>query len=238
VAKPIDKPEPLVEPEPFHGGFFEVFDLVLRGQKRLNAVLRHEPNLASVTQKLLWVSLLGLAVHGLIVGAAATLLKVGPFGYFFNSGTPFLWMPLAAMLAFVGALGLCLPTFYFHIQLSGLDASFRLVTAQALRGQATTSVLLLGVLPFYAAVALACVLGLTFDPLSVLLLGVTLPFMVGLLGLSSIYRAFSDLARYLPITHQRRGNFVRRMVLCWGAVYTVVAPVAFVRLSSALSQAL
>jgi hypothetical protein len=215
-----------------------MFDLILKGQKRLNAVLRDEAALPSVIQRLLFLSLLGLAVHGLCVGVAAQLVDFGYRDLYYQQGHPILWMPIASMLAFVGALCICLPSFYFYTQLSGLDASFRLVTAQALRGQATTSVLLLGVLPFYAAWVLSCVLGLYPDPQTVLFVGMGLPFAVGLLGVHAIYKGFSEMARHLPTTHQRRGNFLRRMVLGWGTVYTAVAPVALWRLAHVLGGSL
>jgi hypothetical protein len=206
-----------------------MFDLVLRGQKRLSAVLRDEAALPETIQKLLALSLLGLAVQGLVLGLAAQLLHPAELAEL-GRGHPLLWMPLAFCLAFVGTLGICLPSFYFYTQLSGLDASFRLVTAQALRTQATTSLLLLGVQPFYAAYALACVLGLASDPDTVLLAGCALPFGVGLFGVHALYRGFCDLAEVLPVTHARRGRFLQRMVLCWGALYSVVAPVALYRL--------
>ncbi|MHB8877601.1 MAG: hypothetical protein ACYC8T_28250 [Myxococcaceae bacterium] len=233
VARAVPPPP---EPETFSGPLPGMFDLILRGRRRLNALMRDEGALPGVTQKLLLLSLLGLAVHGLAVGLAAQLLPGEDPTSLYRQGHPLLWMPLASMLAFVGALCICLPSFYFYTQLSGLDASFRLVTAQALRAQATTSVLLLGVLPFYAAWVLACVLGLYRDSSTVLLVGLCLPFGVGLLGVHAIYQAFSELARHLPVTHARRGNFLRRMVLGWGAVYSVVAPVALVRLAQALGK--
>jgi hypothetical protein len=124
-----------------------MLDLILRGQSHLTRVLLDDRALPVAVQKLLALSLLGLGVHGLVVGFAAQVLRPdlpwgGPLGH------PVVWMPLALVLAFVGALAVCLPSFYFYTQLAGLDASFRLVTAQALRAQATTSVLLLGVAPF------------------------------------------------------------------------------------------
>jgi len=233
-AAPELAPEP--EPETFTGPPPGMFDLILRGRKHLNALMRDEAALPGVTQKLLLLSLLGLAVHGLAVGLAAQFLPCSGVDAYLRQGHPLFWMPLASMLAFVGALCICLPSFYFYTQLSGLDASFRLVTAQALRAQATTSVLLLGVLPFYAAWVLACVLGFYPFPAQVLTVGLFLPFAVGLLGVRAIYQAFSEMARTLPVTHARRGDFLRHMVLGWGAVYSVVAPVALVRLSEALGK--
>ncbi len=234
---PAPAPPPAVaaavsEPEPSTIG---ILDLILRGQSRLTRVLLDERALPVAVQRLLALSLLGVGVHGLLVGIAAQLLRVelpwgGPLGH------PVVWMPLALVLAFVGGLCVCLPSFYFYTQLAGLDASFRLVTAQALRAQATTAVLLLGVAPFYAALVLGCVAGAIADAPRVVLAGVALPFVVGLYGQRALYRGFGELSLVLPITHRRRGDFLKRMIVCWTVVYAAVAPVALVRLAQALAQ--
>jgi hypothetical protein len=224
-----------------------MFDLVLRGQRRLSQLLTDEHAMPSTLLRLLGLSLAGLGVHGLTLGLGAAYLRVASGSDVFGGSRPWLWMPLAIGGAFLGALCVCLPSFYFYTQLSGLDASFRLVTAQALRAQATTSVLLLGALPFYAAwlLFIAAVspdfrqeVGPYLDPRVVLSLGMGLPFLVGVFGVWQVYRGFEDLIQILPITHVRRGNFLGRMVLCWGAVFTAVAGAGLWRLSEALSHRL
>jgi hypothetical protein len=211
-----------------------MFDLVLRDEARLHRLLRDEAVLPELIQKMLTLSVLGLTIHGVVLGMAAQLFEPQPWLGFYQSGHPVLWMPLAFVGAFLGALCICLPSFYFYTQLSGLDASFRLVTAQALRAQATTSLLLLGVLPFYAAWLLGTVVGLFGDARLALFAGMCLPFAVGLFGIRAVYRGFRALAEHLPVTHQRRGAFLQRLVLCWGGVYSCVAPVALYRLAEAL----
>ena len=221
--------------EAVRGDLPGMFDLILRGRQKLDLLLRQESELPRSSAQLLALALVGTAVHGLVLGVAAQLLPPEVVGPFSARGTPVLWMPLAFTGSFVGALCICLPSFYFYTQLSGLDASFRLVTAQALRGWATTSVLLLGVLPFFAAYALAAALKV-IDSQYVIAIGYLLPFAVGLLGVRALYCAFEDLALHLPKTHARRGNFLLRMVLAWAAVYTMVAPVALWRLAEALGK--
>ena len=210
-----------------------MFDLILRGREQLDEVLRDDTQLPGAAQKLLLLSILGLAIHGVVLGLAALALPPDSVDSFFRIGRPWLWAPLAFTGAFIGTLGICLPSFWFYTQLSGLDASFRLVAAQALRAQATTSVLLLGVLPFYAAYAMGAALHL-FSPGGVVIVGLWLPFAVGLFGVGALYKAFRSLAQHLPRTHVRRGNFLLRMVLCWAAVYSVIAPIALWSLASAL----
>ncbi len=232
APSPAKRPTPAKEREAELG----MFDLILRGQAHLTSVLRREKDLPATLQKLLVLSLLGLGVHGLVVGFAAEVLGQNLYGG--AVGHPTLWMPIAFVTAFVGALCVCLPSFYFYTQLSGLDASFRLVTAQALRAQATTAVLLLGVTPFYAALVLAGALGFIESTHHVIVAGLVVPFVVALFGMHALYKGFCDLAQVLPLTHQRRGDFLRRMVVCWAVVYTSVAPVALYRIGEALSSRL
>jgi hypothetical protein len=217
-----------------------MFDLILRGQDQLDELLRDETKLPGIIRKLLALSISGLLVHGLVVGATIQLLGLNTVAAselaFIAGGHPVLWMPPVFVLSFLGALSICLPSFYFYTQLSGLDASFRLVTAQALRAQATTSVMLFGVLPIYVAIALAAVLHVFVGADTVAAAGLLAPFAVGLLGIRAVYKGFSRLAAHLPVTHARRGDFIKRMTLAWGAVYTAVAPVALYRLTEALSK--
>lgn len=215
-------------------GFFE---LVLSEGRRMDNLVLDEGRLPTTVTRLLLLSLAGLAVYGAVVGLAA---EASTLSAWFNTGAPILWMPLAFSGAFLAAIGISLPSFYFYTQLSGLDASFRLITAQALRVQARTSVVLLGVLPFYAALALG--VGLGFDlglgANGVLMVGLFLPFVVGFVGIATLYRSFKRLVHRLPITHERRGNIMLRLVLCWGAVFSAIAPVALWRLGEFLGTVL
>jgi hypothetical protein len=211
-------------------GFFE---LVLTEGRVMDELVMDDARLTRTVQKLLLVSMAGLMIYGVVVGVAADISSLPAW---FTQGTPALWMPLAFAGAFLAAIGICLPSFYFYTQLSGLDASFRLITAQSLRVQARTSVVLLGVLPFYAALALGTQIGfdLGLGANGVVLVGMALPFMVGLIGIVTLYRSFKRLVELLPITHERRGNIMLRLVLCWGAVFSAVAPVALWRLGELL----
>ena len=228
---------PAIPAEPASARPRNMFDLILRGRERLDELLRDETQLAPAAQKLLVLSILGLAIHGAVLGLAAAALPPQAVGAFLARGRPWLWAPLSFAGAFIGTLGICLPSFWFYTQLSGLDASFRMVAAQALRAQATTSLLLLGVLPFYAAYAMGAALHLV-DPSGVVTVGLWLPFVVGLFGVAALYRAFQSLAWHLPRTHERRGNFLLRMVLCWAGVYSTIAPIALWALASALGNVL
>lgn len=218
------------------GSFFE---LILRQPRRLDRLLRDEGQLFPAIQQLLLLAVVGLAAHGLAMGIAAQALGRGhcdTLGAFWARGNPALWMPLAMVGAFLGALCICLPSFYFYTQLAGLDASFRQVTALALRGQAVSSVMLLGTLPVFVATALARGAGVAFTGDGVMLFGALLPFLVGLTGIHALYRGFVGLAEQLPPTHLRRGHYLRRMMLCWVAIFAVISPIALARLFDALGS--
>jgi hypothetical protein len=215
-----------------------ITEMILRDQKNLSALIQDEHRSMPTITRLLIISIAGLSVHGLVLGAVTEILGIGPSSElgFMSGGHPVLWMAPVFVAAFMGALSICLPSFYFYTQLSGLDASFRVVTAQALRAQATTSVLLLGALPVYVAIALASVLHVMVSADQAITIGIALPFLIGLFGVRAVQNGFRDLLTSLPITHARRGNFVGRMVLAWGAVYTAIAPIALYRLAESLSK--
>lgn len=211
-----------------------LFDLLLRGQKQLSELFIKEDDLAPAIRRMLLLSVLGLIVHALAVGTVVHFYKT-PGGWL-SGGNPFLWAPISFVIAFVGALLICLPSFWFYTQLAGLDASFRLCTAQALRAQATTSVLMLGAMPVYLAIALSAALGIVVQPKTAIWIGFFMPFIVGLYGLRATYVGFQDLVGKIPITHPRRGNYLSIMVIFWGGVYTAIAPVALYRLVEAFTS--
>lgn len=206
-------------------------DTLIRNPRGLDAALLDPAALPRWLHGLIRLSVLGLALHGLVVGGIAWL---GGWSSWLG-GLPVVTLPLTLVASFLLTLAVCLPSFYFYTQLSGLDVPLRFVVVQALRVQAHTSVLLLGMLPIYAAVALATVLPLDVSVEAVIHLGLALPFLVGLSGITALLRSFKHLLPAIPITHARRGRFLLRMVLAWGAVFSVVAPVAMWRIGSVLA---
>jgi hypothetical protein len=120
-------PFPELEPDPSPVPVPGMFDLILRGETRLHRLMREEAGLPEVIQKLLELSVLGLTIHGLVLGLAAGLFEPDSSLAWYQAGHPVVWMPLALIAAFLGARCICLPSFYFYTRLSGLDASFRLV---------------------------------------------------------------------------------------------------------------
>jgi len=214
-----------------------IYDLLVRDDPRLDLILQDEARGLETIQQLLAVSVLGFLFYGFAVGLAQQLLGAG-LGSRWIGTMPILTLPFSLTIAFLLALLVCLPSFYFYTQLSGLDASFRLITAQALRVQARTAVLLLGALPFYIAVVLAALAGAFDGTGDILLLGMALPFVVGLAGLRSLHRSFARLAAELPVAHARRPGFLSRMVFAWGMVYSVVCPIALWRVGEMMTALL
>lgn len=211
------------------------FELLIRGDMHeVNQRLLGRP-LARQLQGLILLSFAGLAIHGAVVSAVAAALQ--PTGFDVDA---LLTLPIALPAAFLLALAICLPSFFFYTQLSGLDASFRLVTAQALRSMASASAYLLGALPFYGAYALAYVVGLLEpgpgDAHQVVMIGLCAPYAIGLYGVRVLYRSFQDLLSVVPITHARRGRFLLRMVVAWATVFTAVAPLAVYRIVAFLAE--
>jgi hypothetical protein len=137
-----------------------------------------------------------------------------------------LW--LAYGLGFTLTTGVCLPSFYFYGLLAGVRVSWLQVTAQVMKGQGATAVMLMGILPVYLAAALgAIVFGAPLHILRVVLYaGLGLPFVAGLWGVRSIHVGFLGLADTLPEERRcRRECWLRRLTAACSACYTAVCPV-------------
>jgi hypothetical protein len=137
-----------------------------------------------------------------------------------------LW--LAYALGFTLTTGVCLPSFYFYGLLAGVRVSWPQVTAQVMKGQASTAVMLMGITPIYLAAALGgVVFGAPPDVLrAVLYAGLGLPFAAGLWGVRSLYVGFLGLADTLPARRRcLRERWLRRLTAACSACYTAVCPV-------------
>jgi hypothetical protein len=142
-------------------------------------------------------------------------------------------LPLAYMIGIVLAAGVCLPSFYFYGLLAGVKLNWLQITSLVGKGMASNAILLLGLLPAYVALVLGLIVfEAPVDWLQgALLLGLLLPFVSGVWGMWAIYQGTRDLASVLPQQwHCQRWCFLRRLVLSWSAVYTVVVPVMIYRL--------
>lgn len=215
-------------------------ELTLKQPERLDALLRAPDHQSEVITRFLAVALVGFTVFGVALTLALNIADRWPA-----------WVPaarwahhsaanlvLAYDLGVIGAIGVCLPSFYFYGLLAGVKISMLQVTAHAMKGLGRTSVTLVGILPIYVAIVLGLVVlrAPTAWLDAALYLGLALPLIAGLSGVRSLYIGFVRLADTFPPERRcRRECFLRRLVLAWSACYTVVTPVAIYSLWNYLS---
>lgn len=212
-------PRPAAAPQTRQPAAPRPFDTLVRDAAGLDDSLIEPGGPGRWIGPLFRMSTLGLAAHGAVLGAVA--IAAGRADW-----TALGLYPAVLVAGLTLTLAVCLPSFYFYTQMAGVDASFGFVTAQALRVQSRTAVLLLGALPVYVALALARQLGFGWTLADVLTLGWMLPFLLGVTSVISLFRSFRRLSDRLPQTRPRARQLLLLMVLAWGAVYTVVAPMA------------
>ena len=210
--------------------FANLTDMTLKRPEDVRAVSRDEDLQPRVVLNLLLIGLAGIALFSVaftIILACAPQLPWVPRVSFHDR--TILRPMLSYTIGMVGALGICLPSFYFYGLLAGIRASMLQVTAISLHALATTGIILMGLLPIYVGVILAViVLGATTGLVYPFLvaIGLLLPFMAGLTSLKVMYEGFVDLIRTLPETRmESRAPMVRMLALAWACLYTAVAPV-------------
>ena len=238
-------------------------DLLLKDQPRLNAIARAKDRQREMVPRLLAVGLLGYAVFGVALALAFTAIgrwptlepiavwlekpEHSPVGFIALSDAS-IWSPWTsgsapAMLAgyvlgLIGALGICLPSFYFYGLLAGVRVSMLDVAVLAAKTVAAGAVALVGVLPIYVAIVLgAAVFDVSAEivvPLACL--GLLLPFIAGLWGTRTLYVSFLGWCDTMPAERrERRQCFLRRLLFAWSGCYTAIAPVMIYTLWEKLS---
>jgi hypothetical protein len=209
-------------------------ELLLKNPGRLDRLARDEGRQPLLIPSFLAV---GLASFSLFALALVLTLNAAPsaalpqplaaqWTHHRSGSAAVLW--LAYALGFTLTTGVCLPSFYFYGLLAGVRVSWLQVTAQVMKGQAATAVMLMGILPVYLTAALgAVVFGVDLHVLRcVLYIGLVLPFVAGLWGVRSIHLGFLGLADTLPLERRcRRECWLRRLTAACSACYTAVCPV-------------
>ncbi len=213
-----------------NAGTTELVEMILKDRRQLDALIRDDTLARDLIPRLLAVALLGLTIFGI---AATLIVNLGgahpswmPRAYW-SDGT---WasLTLAYVLGPLAAVGVCLPSFYFYGLLAGVRLTMLQAAVHAVKCQAVTAVVLVGVLPIYVALSLGMIV---FSApaewmLETIALGLALPFMAGLAGVRSLFVGFTDLADMLPsCTKASRACFLRRLTLAWSVCYTAVTPV-------------
>jgi hypothetical protein len=148
---------------------------------------------------------------------------------------------LTAAYAFglVAASGICLPSLYFYCLLAGVKMSMVDVVVHAVKSKAVASVALVGILPIYVALAMGVLIfgGSEAYLSATLLLGLVLPFIAGIWGTVSLYQGFSQMCDTMPPARAaQRACFLRRLVLSWSGIYSVVMPVMIYSLWEVFSR--
>jgi hypothetical protein len=134
-------------------------ELLLKDRAQVDELLRDDSRQVDLIPRFLVIALGSFSVYA---WAMVLLLHAAPNGSipsvlaegwsFAVRPTVALW--LAYALGLVAATGIFLPSFYFYGLLAGVKISFLQVVAHCLKGQASTAIMLIGILPIYVAVAL------------------------------------------------------------------------------------
>lgn len=241
-----------------------LIDLVLKDQPRLDRIARDAARQRELIPWYLAIGLLGYTIFGValalvfsaadawpaltpmrdfLAGSQQRLIDLAPRG----DASPLApWWngdALALVAAFdlglIGAIGVCLPSFYFYGLLAGVSTSMLQVTTHAVKGMAAGAVAVVGVLPIYVAVILGVVVVGAPDWLvhATCLAGLALPFVAGLWGTRALYLGFVSLADTLPPERRaRRACFLKRLLFSWSACFTAVTPLMIFTLWEYLSR--
>ncbi len=229
---PVEEPPP--EPSADERSVLGVTELLLKNPGRLDRLARDEGEQPLLIPRFLAI---GLSSFSLFALTSVLTFRAAPsdalpwpiaasWSAHPNEAGVALW--LAYALGFTLTTGVCLPSFCFYALLAGVRISWLQVTAQVMKGQGSTAVMLLGILPVYLAAALgAIIFGAPPDVLrGVLCLGLLLPFAAGLWGVRAIYIGFLGLSDTLPPERRcRRECWLRRLTAACSACYTAVCPV-------------
>jgi hypothetical protein len=230
--------------------FFGLIELILKDGPSLEKACRTRLVQPRLIPRLLAVALLGFTLYGLVVaivihssgvwprltsiadvlaGRGGRLLAfdaVQGLGPWFD-GSAFR-LVAAYSLGLVAAVGVCLPSLYFYGLLSAIRMTMLDVVTQSLKAIAVTAIVLIGILPIYAAVAMGVIIfQLPAELRNVVLeVGLVLPFVAGLVGILTLHVGFAGLADSMPSSKfYGRKCFLRRLVWSWSAIYTAVTPV-------------
>jgi hypothetical protein len=241
-----------IDPQSFTS--LEIFELLLKDRWRLYRLLRAPAASAVLLPRLLAIALAGYILFGVtmsvVMSAAGTWPVLKSIAAWIDapSTAPLTFAPIegsltdavprvagkSAAFIFAYAFGLvaascvCLPSLYFYCLLSGVRMTMLEVVVHAVKSKAVAAVALVGILPIYVAIAMSVAIFDAGDSLvqASLLLGLVLPFIAGIWGTVAMYQAFSLVCNTLPANRiERRGCFLRRLVLSWSAIYTAVMPV-------------
>jgi hypothetical protein len=234
VVEPLEEERSVVGSAPDERSVLGLVELLLKNPSRVDRLAREESRQLLLLPSLLAVGLVSFSLFalGLVLTLGAAPAEAVPgllaerWAVHRTASALALW--LAYALGFTLTTGVCLPSFYFYSLLAGVRISWAQVTAQIMKGQAATAVMLIGIMPVYVAAALGAIVFVAPPPLlqGVLYAGLALPFVAGLWGVRSIYVGFLGLSDTLPPQRRsQRERWLRRLTAACSACYTAVCPV-------------
>lgn len=231
-------------------GLLEIVESILKDRPRLERIIGDPSLSAELIPRFLAVSLIGFTLFGvalaILVEAIGLRVELAPVREALEGTRALiLFEPAAGRdpigislrglkligaydVGLVAAAGVCLPSLYFYALLAGVPLSMVRVAVHTLKGMATTSVALVGILPIYMALGLGvAVFGLPrMVGESAVWLGLALPFLAGLSGMMSLYAGFTALAEGIPAERRcARACLLRRLIVSWSVCYAAVTPV-------------
>lgn len=234
AAGPPEEGRGAVGPAPDERSVLGLAELLLKNPSRVDRLARDEGKQLLLLPSLLAIGLASFSLFalGLVLTLGAAPAEALPellaerWATHRAASALALW--LAYALGFTLTTGVCLPSFYFYSLLAGVRLSWAQVTAQIMKGQASTAVMLMGIMPVYVAAALGAMVFAAPPPVlrGVLYAGLALPFVAGLWGVRSIYVGFLGLSDTLPTRRRcQRECWLRRLTAACSACYTAVCPV-------------
>jgi len=209
---------------------FQLMNWMLTDRGRFREAIADEDWQPALLPRLLAIAMGCLFAYGIVMWAV--IASTGTQLSFMTGGVPgrpwFLSVPLAYALGMIGAVGICLPSFYFFALQCGFKPTLRNIVIAIAGGQALTSVFLIGILPVFAA----CILGAERLGGGPALLskwttfGLFLPVVAGFVGAAELHEWFTGLAATLPADARARREGVVGFLGLWSTgLYVVVAPV-------------
>ena len=220
-------------------------DLLLRRPEALDAALAGPQTALAMNSRLIPLALGGLLAYGAVQGLLLTQSRMALWPVDLAASPPALAMG-AVGLAYVGGMFGAqvagLPSAWFYAALAGVRVPAARIAGEALRAQATSALVLLGLLPVYLAAGLGLTalnqgdLSSVAKGLVIGVFGYALPFVAGLAGVISLYRAFGRVLRAAAGAERAAGPL--RLVFLWSVLFTAMAPLGTARLLLALGAAL
>lgn len=208
----------------------DLLNWMLTDRVAYRAAIRVENGQEHTLRRLLTIAMASFFLYGLVMSFVVTMtgaqlsFMTGPDG-----GRPGpLSFSLAYSLGLIGAVGICLPSFYFFALQCGFRPTLRGIVVAIAGGQALTSVFLIGILPVFAAAILGVqLLGGDAELMTTwTTIGLFLPMVAGIVGARELREWFRGLAAMLPAAARARREGVVEFVGVWStALYVAVAPV-------------